>query len=59
MSVEPIIIEQTFSTARDVVWAAISEKDQGNPMFTREAGEAGWGYFLNQSLPAYLEGQSA
>ena len=27
---------------------------QDNPIFSREAGEAGWGYFLHDSLKAYL-----
>ena len=26
-----------------------------NPIFSRESGEAGWRYFLNESLKAFLE----
>lgn len=28
---------------------------QDNPVFSREAGEQGWGYFIHQSLRAFLE----
>lgn len=28
---------------------------QDNPIFSRQAGEEGWSYFLNQSLKAFLE----
>ena len=30
-----------------------------DPMFSREGGEAGWGYFLHESLKAFLEQQSS
>ena len=29
---------------------------QDNPMFTREAAQGGWDYFLLQNLPAFLDG---
>jgi uncharacterized protein YndB with AHSA1/START domain len=29
-----------------------------DPMFTREAGEQGWDYFIRQALKAYVEGES-
>ncbi len=32
---------------------------QDNPAFRREAGEAGWRYFLHESLTAFLERQSS
>ena len=32
---------------------------QDNPVFSRESGVVGWTYFLEQSLPAFLESQSA
>jgi len=32
---------------------------QDNPIFSREAGEAGWDYFLRQSLKAFLENQNS
>jgi hypothetical protein len=28
---------------------------QDNPLFSRESGEAGWGYFLHESLKLFLE----
>ena len=28
---------------------------QDNPIFSRESGEAGWGYFLHESLKPFLE----
>ena len=32
---------------------------RGNPIFSREMGEAGWGYFLHESLKAFLERQDS
>jgi len=32
---------------------------QDDPMFTRESGEAGWEYFLKESLKEFLERQSS
>ena len=32
---------------------------QDDPMFSREAGEAGWGYLLGESLKAFLERQES
>jgi len=31
---------------------------QDDPMFSREAGDAGWGYFVCESLKGFLERQS-
>lgn len=31
---------------------------QDNPIFSRESGQAGWEYFLRESLKAFLERQS-
>lgn len=31
---------------------------QDNPVFSRESGQAGWDYFLHESLKAFLERQS-
>ena len=30
-----------------------------NPIFSRESGEAGWGYFLHESLKSFLGGQDS
>ncbi|NND96370.1 MAG: SRPBCC domain-containing protein [Pirellulaceae bacterium] len=30
---------------------------QDDPIFSRESGQAGWDYFINESLPAYLDEQ--
>ncbi len=30
-----------------------------NPIFSRESGQAGWGYFLHESLKAFLERQDS
>lgn len=32
---------------------------QDNPVFSRESGEAGWGYIVHESLKAFLERQSS
>ena len=32
---------------------------QDDPMFSRESGQAGWGYFLHESLKAFLERQDS
>ena len=32
---------------------------QDNPIFSRESGEAGWGYLLHESLKAFLERQQS
>ncbi len=32
---------------------------QDNPIFSRESGEAGWGYFVHESLKAFLGRQDS
>ena len=32
---------------------------QDNPIFSRESGQAGWDYFLHESLKAFLERQNS
>jgi len=50
--------ETPNGTTLKLIAEEIETFPQDDPMFTREAGQAGWKYFLQDSLKEFLEGQS-
>ena len=51
--------ETPHGTKLTLTHKGIETFPQDDPMFSRESGQAGWGYFLHESLKAFLERQDS
>lgn len=51
--------ETADGTKLTLTHAGIETFPQDDPVFSRESGQAGWGYFLHDSLKAFLERQDS
>ncbi len=51
--------ETLHGTKLTLTHKGIETFPQDDPMFSRESGQAGWGYFLHESLKAFLERQDS
>ena len=51
--------EAANGTKLTLTHAGIESFPQDDPVFSRESGQAGWGYFLHESLKAFLERQDS
>ena len=51
--------ETPHGTKLTLTHKGIETFPQDDPMFSRESGHAGWGYFLHESLKAFLERQDS
>ena len=50
------VFKRDKGSALRLTYTGIETFPQGDPLFTREAGEQGWRYFVNDRLKAYLDG---
>ncbi len=51
--------ETPHGTKMTLTHKGIETFPQDDPMFSPESGQAGWGYFLHESLKAFLERQDS